>query len=175
MRCSGSARAVSMQMGMRALAFRSRASSRPLSPGIITSRITTSNARPRMAARASRRRGRRHAEAVLGQVAAEQVADLWSSSTTSMCGALSGSGALAMRVGGLCLPSSVFALRSAACACRVQLNQRLDARAIRLSQSWQKGSAGLTLAPPGPDLARANSMRLICNAVSFRPNGRPWR
>src|SRR5204863_155280 len=50
MRCSGSTCAVSRQMGMLDIDFRSRASSRPLSPGIITSRMTTSNARPRIAA-----------------------------------------------------------------------------------------------------------------------------
>ena len=52
MRCSGSARAVSMQIGMLEIDFRSRASSSPLSPGIMTSRMTTSKARPRMDARA---------------------------------------------------------------------------------------------------------------------------
>ena len=48
----GLGRAVSMQIGMLEIDLRSRASSRPLSPGIITSRMTTSKARPRMDARA---------------------------------------------------------------------------------------------------------------------------
>ena len=53
MRCSGSARAVSMQIGMLEIDLRSRARSSPFSsPGIITSRMTTSKVSPRIEARA---------------------------------------------------------------------------------------------------------------------------
>ena len=69
-------RAVSMQIGMRLAIFSSRASSRPLSPGIITSSMMRSKVSPRMGARACRVGGGRDAKAVLVEIAGEEVADL---------------------------------------------------------------------------------------------------
>ena len=76
MRSSGSALAVSMQIGMLEIDLSSRASSRPLSPGIITSRMTKIEGEAAHGrARARRIGGGADAEAVLEQVARQQIAD----------------------------------------------------------------------------------------------------
>src|SRR5215510_8776064 len=75
MRCSGSARAVSIRIGTCEELRSERAKSMPDSCGIITSRMRRSKVRLRMRARARGVDRGRHAEAMLVKIAGEQVAD----------------------------------------------------------------------------------------------------
>ena len=128
-----------MQMGIGELRLRSRANSSPVSPGIITSRMTRSNARPRMAARAhvvSCAIDTRNPAPLRKRVTSSRIR--WSSSTTRMCGALSGGGSRRSVCGSLLIgPLGVSPAECARC-----FHRTLDHGVHGIDRSWRLDDAG---------------------------------
>ena len=140
----GSACAVSMQIGTGRVSFRSRASSRPFSPGIITSSRTVELEPAHARARARGVRCRRHAEAMLGQVAPKQLADLLVVVDDEHVGRVVGNGAARVVVlTTSCCPRHA-ALISPHYGCRcAETNERLDAGSVGLSNHGKKKVPGV--------------------------------